>query len=65
MGDLIEFDLTAKGATMSNEKDVTGKKSEEKAEKKEKKEITVVSEEMIRWMTEGTSKHMAPRSDCG
>ena len=65
MGDLIEFDLTAKGATMSNEKDVAGEKSEEKAEKKEKKEITVINEEMIRWMTEGTSKHMAPRSDCG
>ena len=52
MGDLIQFDLTAKGATMSNEKDVAGEKSEEKAEKKEKKEITVINEEMIRWMKE-------------
>ena len=25
----------------------------------------VVSEEVVRWMTEGTSPHMAPRSDCG
>jgi hypothetical protein len=25
----------------------------------------IISEELIRWMTEGTSPHMSPRSDCG
>ena len=31
----------------------------------EKKEATIISEEMIRWMTEETSRNMVPRSDCG
>ena len=64
-GDYIEFDLTAKGFTMTEKKGNTGEKREKKTEKKEKKDAIVVSEEMIRWMTEGTSKHMTPRSDCG
>ena len=25
----------------------------------------VISEELVRWMTEGTGTNMAPRSDCG
>ena len=25
----------------------------------------VISEELVRWMTEGTSPHLTPRSDCG
>jgi len=25
----------------------------------------VISEELVRWMTEGTSPYLAPRSDCG
>ena len=24
-----------------------------------------VNEELVRWMTEGTSPYMSPRSDCG
>ena len=37
-------------------------------ERKEKKEIApeeLLSEEMIRWMTEGTNPNMIPRSDNG
>ena len=64
-GDYIEFDLTAKGFTMTEQKGNTGEKREQKTEKKEKKDAIVVSEEMIRWMTEGTNANMVPRSDCG
>ena len=64
-GDYIEFDLTAKGFTMTEQKGNTGEKREQKTEKKEKKDAIVLSEEMIRWMTEGTSRNMVPRSDCG
>jgi hypothetical protein len=28
-------------------------------------EYIVISEELVRWMTEGTGTNMAPRSDCG
>ena len=37
-------------------------------EKKDKKKIKpedLVSEELIRWMTEGTPPNHVPRSDCG
>jgi len=64
-GDYIEFDLTAKGFTMTEQKGNTGEKREQKTEKKEKKDTIVLSEEMIRWMTEGTNANMVPRSDCG
>ena len=38
----------------------------ENKEKTEKKtDAPVVSEELVRWMTEGTSPHHIPRSDCG
>jgi hypothetical protein len=33
--------------------------------RKEKQEQRIVSEELIRWMTEGTSPNLTPRSDCG
>ena len=29
------------------------------------KNNSIMSEELVRWMTEGTSPHMSPRSDCG
>jgi len=64
-GDYIEFDLTVKGFTMTEQKGNTGEKREQKTEKKEKKDTIVLSEEMIRWMTEGTNANMVPRSDCG
>jgi hypothetical protein len=46
------------------------KKEEKKREKAEseqdkEKEDPIVSEELIRWMTEGTNTNVAPRSDCG
>ena len=25
----------------------------------------ITSEDMVRWMTEGTNPHLSPRSDCG
>jgi len=28
-------------------------------------EYIVISEELIKWMTEGTGTNMTPRSDCG
>jgi len=40
------------------------KKGEKKKEELEKKE-TMVSEELLRWMTEGTNPNHVPRSDCG
>ena len=30
----------------------------------ENAEYLIISEELIRWMTEGTSPNMSPRSDC-
>ena len=43
------------------------KPSEEKKRKEEETEEpqNLVSEEMLRWMTEGTSPCSPPRSDCG
>ena len=38
---------------------------EKNTEKLEKVEDMVISEELIRWMTEGTSPYLSPRSDCG
>lgn len=40
-------------------------KPEKKEEKKKSEENPVISEELVRWMTEGTSPHSSPRSDCG
>jgi len=57
--------LTTKGNKMTVEKDRGGEKREEKKEKKSETELTLISEELIRWMTEGTSKNNVPRSDCG
>ena len=40
----------------------------EKKEEKKRKGVEpedLVSEELIRWMTEGTSPNNVPRSDCG
>jgi hypothetical protein len=51
-----------KGVTMK--KKVEEKKGEKKKEELEKEE-TVVSEELLRWMTEGTNPNHIPRSDCG
>ena len=36
---------------------------EKKEEKKE--DNTIVSEELVRWMTEGSNPNNIPRSDCG
>ena len=41
------------------------KKREKSIEEKENEEPTIVNEELIRWMTEGTSPNLSPRSDCG
>lgn len=41
------------------------KMEKEKKEKKKIKPEDLVSEELIRWMTEGTSPYHTPRSDCG
>jgi len=53
-------------------KDETGKKSDMshpnpqgQAETPEYLESGIISEELIRWMTEGTSPNSTPRSDCG
>tara|TARA_R100000008_G_scaffold15627_1_gene7613 strand:+ start:59 stop:226 length:168 start_codon:yes stop_codon:yes gene_type:complete len=40
------------------------KKGEKKKEELEKRE-SVISEELVRWMTEGTNPNHIPRSDCG
>jgi len=40
----------------------------EKKEEKKRKNVEpedLVSDELIRWMTEGTSPNNVPRSDCG
>ena len=40
----------------------------EKREEKKRKNVEpedLVSDELIRWMTEGTSPNNVPRSDCG
>jgi len=41
-----------------------GEKKEEKKRKGVEPE-DLVSDELIRWMTEGTSPNNVPRSDCG
>jgi|TARA_R110000824_G_scaffold27233_2_gene92749 hypothetical protein len=41
-----------------------GEKKEEKKRKNMEPE-DLVSDELIRWMTEGTSPNNVPRSDCG
>ena len=41
------------------------KKKGEKIREEREKEETVVNEEMVRWMTEGTNPNHIPRSDCG
>ena len=39
---------------------------EKDTNKEEKKETeATVSEELVRWMTEGTNPNSTPRSDCG
>ena len=38
---------------------------EKNKEKLEKAEDIVISDELVRWMTEGTSPYLSPRSDCG
>ena len=47
------------------EKPNKGENVDKKKEKVETEENSMVSEELIRWMTEGTSPHSSPRSDCG
>lgn len=49
-------------------KNKTKEKEKEKTEEKKRKECEpedLVSDELIRWMTEGTSPNHIPRSDCG
>ena len=41
------------------------KKKGEKIREEREKEETVVNEEIVRWMTEGTHPNHIPRSDCG
>jgi hypothetical protein len=41
-----------------------GEKKEEKKRNYVEPE-DLVSDELIRWMTEGTSPNLSPRSDCG
>ena len=31
----------------------------------ESNRFMITSEDMVRWMTEGTNPHLSPRSDCG
>ena len=38
---------------------------EKNREKLEEVEDMIISDELIRWMTEGTSPNLSPRSDCG
>ena len=40
-------------------------KPEEKEEKKKSAENPVISEDLVKWMTEGTNPYLSPRSDCG
>jgi len=55
--------MVEKGSNDTSKK----KKGEKRVEEKEKKDDTptVVSEELVRWMTEGTHPNQIPRSDCG
>jgi len=53
--------MTKKGF---NDKDKK-KKGEKEMGEKENTENTVVSEELVKWMTEGTNPNVVPRSDCG
>ena len=46
-------------------KDKNEKKKGEKVGVEKEKEESVVSEELLRWMTEGTNPNQIPRSDCG
>ena len=42
------------------------KDPQDEDETEEKDETgTVINEELVRWMTEGTSPNLNPRSDCG
>jgi len=41
------------------------KNMENKTKKEETQEDTIISEELVRWMTEGTDPNYVPRSDCG
>jgi len=41
------------------------KNMENKTKKEESQEDVVISEELVRWMTEGTDPNHIPRSDCG
>ena len=42
------------------------KKMEKETKKEEKeKDDAIVSEELVRWMTEGSNPNSIPRSDCG
>jgi len=49
--------------------DKTNIKAIEKTEKNEEKNKTVenpvISEDLVKWMTEGTNPYLSPRSDCG
>ena len=56
------------GLTMDSkrkEKLNKGENVDKKKEKVETEENSMVSEELIRWMTEGTNPYLSPRSDCG
>jgi|TARA_R110002051_G_C8441017_1_gene455084 hypothetical protein len=50
---------------MKKENDNLGEKKGQKTDKPKKKEANIISEELVRWMTEGTDPNNAPRSDCG
>ena len=53
---------------MDKRKDHEEEKRGEKKRKESKTTIEpedLVSDELIRWMTEGTSPNLSPRSDCG
>ena len=52
--------MTEKGAHNKDKK----KKGEKVAQEIEKEE-SIVNDELIRWMTEGTNPNHIPRSDCG
>ena len=42
------------------------KDPQDEDETEEKDETrTIINEELVRWMTEGTSPNLGPRSDCG
>ncbi len=59
--------LDDKGYMMTVKKDMGGEKLVEKKKSQEKKTTPedILSEEMVRWMTEGTNPNHIPRSDCG